>query len=172
MQIKKLIVGPLETNCYVLIKDKSCLVIDPAADYKKIKEAIAGYKLEGVLVTHYHFDHVGALTDIIRDYSVNIYNYRTLGIKKTKNFSFEVKATKGHNNDCVTFIFEDDLFVGDFVFKQGIGRTDLPGGDDQTMQNSLEWFKSLEKDYQVYPGHGPSTSVFKEKKENPYLNYI
>ena len=172
MKIKQLVVGPLETNCYILYKDKSCLIIDPAAEYKKIKEAIKDYKLEGILITHYHFDHVGALTELIRDYCTDVYNYRTLGIKKTKTFSFEVKATKGHNHDCVTFIFDNDLFVGDFVFKQGIGRTDMPGGDDNAMKDSLEWFKSLEKDYLVYPGHGPTTSVFKEKKENPYLDYI
>lgn len=172
MKVKKIVVGPLAANCYVVYNDKKCLVVDPGADYEKIKNFIGDRELEGILITHYHHDHVGALTELIRDYCTVIYNYRTLGKRKTDSFSFEVMANKGHREDCVSFIFEDFIFTGDFIFKDSIGRTDLEGGSIEDMKKSLEKFKQLGKKFKVYPGHGDETTVKKEISTNPFLKNI
>ena len=62
--IKRVVVGELETNCYLLIKDNNCLVIDPGDEYKKIVNEIDNLSCKGILLTHHHFDHVGALKDL------------------------------------------------------------------------------------------------------------
>ena len=61
MEINKVVVGELETNCYVISVDNECLVIDPGDEYDKIKKVVGNKKVLGVIVTHYHFDHIGAL---------------------------------------------------------------------------------------------------------------
>ncbi len=169
MKVERLVVGLLETNCYVLYQNESCLVVDPGDDYRKIAKAIEGYELEGILVTHYHFDHVGALSDLLKHHCTTVFNFKTLGKQKTKSFSFEVVLNKGHKEDSVSFVFENDIFTGDFVFNEGIGRTDLPGGCDKEMQKSLDKLKVLTKNYNIYPGHGPTTTLDYEKQNNPYL---
>ena len=73
MKIEKVITGTLEENCYVLIKNNTCLVVDPGDDYHKIKEVIGDNKVLGVLITHSHFDHVGALRHFLTKRSVKIF---------------------------------------------------------------------------------------------------
>ena len=65
MEIKKIVTGALEENCYVLSKDGTCLIVDPGSDSKAIKELVGEDKIIGVLVTHAHFDHIGALRDFL-----------------------------------------------------------------------------------------------------------
>ena len=60
MEIEILELGFLDTNCYILTKNDKCIVIDPAADYKKINAKLKGKELVGILVTHHHPDHIGA----------------------------------------------------------------------------------------------------------------
>ena len=86
MKIEKVITGTLEENCYVLIKNNTCLVVDPGDDYHKIKEVIGDNKVLGVLITHSHFDHVGALRHFLTKRSVKIFkksNNRSLYIFNT-----------------------------------------------------------------------------------------
>ena len=73
MEIKTVITGTLEENCYILIKNNKCLIIDPGADYQNIKEAIGDNKVLGVLITHSHFDHVGALRNFLSKKGVKIF---------------------------------------------------------------------------------------------------
>ena len=152
MQIESLKVGFLETNCYILTIDDSCLVIDPGDEYDKIKRAIGNKKVIGPLITHHHFDHIGALK-----YFNNIYDFHNLkeGINHLGPFTFEVIYTPGHTNDSISFYFEDDnvMFVGDFLFKDAIGRTDL-GGNDKDMYNSLKKISKYNKNITIFPGHG------------------
>ena len=65
MEVKRIITGALDENCYVLIKNGTCLVVDPGADYIKIREEIGDNKVLGVLITHSHFDHIGALRNFL-----------------------------------------------------------------------------------------------------------
>ena len=61
MNIKRINVGYLKTNCYILNKDEQVIIIDPGDDYEKIAEEIKGKEIIKILITHYHPDHVGAL---------------------------------------------------------------------------------------------------------------
>ena len=61
------------------------------------------------------------------------------------------------------------MFTGDFLFFNTIGRCDLEGGDEQEMLESIEKIKEYEDDIVVYPGHGPSTVLGREKVYNPYF---
>lgn len=158
MIIKMIVVGDLQTNCYLLEKKGEVLIIDPGDEATKIINAIGNKKVVGCLVTHSHFDHIGALDEICSYYKVkpNIYN--------GDNFSYVVIETKGHTDDSITFYFKEEkvMFCGDFVFYHSIGRTDL-GGNNQDMKGSLDEISLYDDDITLYPGHGPKTSLREEK---------
>ena len=80
-----------------------------------------------------------------------------------------VLHTPGHTPGSCCFLCGDALFSGDTLFAGSIGRTDFPGGDDQTMAASLRMLAALEPGIRVFPGHGESTTLSKERMENPYL---
>lgn len=172
MKIDKVVVGNLEENCYILEKEDKILVIDPGDDFPKIREKIKDREVLAVLLTHRHFDHIGALKEMIESYGCPIYERENLLEKKYQigPFSFTVIYTEGHSADSVSYYFEEEKFilVGDFVFKGTIGRCDLPTGDFGRMMKSIE---KLEKypNVTLYPGHGEETDLLTEKSENPYF---
>ena len=141
MEVKCVVTGYLDENCYVLVKDKTCLVVDPGDDFPKIKEAIGDNKILGVLITHSHADHIGALRNFLTKRSIKIFKRSNLQERKYTigNFTFECIYTPGHSKDSVTFYFEEDncMFIGDFIFKDSIGRVDLPGGSNAEMSKSI-----------------------------------
>lgn len=173
MNIEIVKVGQLECNCYILEKDNNVLIIDPGDDYNKIKEKIKNKNLKAVLITHNHFDHIGALNNIKQDYQIEIYDNTNLEEKEYKinNFSFKVIKTYGHSSDSISFYFEKDkvMFVGDFIFKDSIGRCDLPTGNINDMKASLDKIKKYDDNIIIYPGHGNSSTLGNEKKNNIYF---
>lgn len=173
MEVKKVVTGALDENCYVLIDNCNCLVVDPGDDFYKIKEAVGDNKVLGVLITHSHFDHIGALRNFLTKRSIKIFKRSNLEEKEYTlgTFKFKCIHTPGHSRDSVTFYFEDEkmMFIGDFIFKEGIGRTDLPGGNDREMRQSIEKLLEYEDDIVLYPGHSDETTLGNEKKNNPYL---
>lgn len=169
MNIKRIKVGYLEVNCYILTKDGKAIIIDPGDDYDKIAEEIKDKKIIKVLITHYHKDHVGALNHfkenlILKNLQEKLYNFDP--------FKFEVIFTKGHTMDSVTYYFKEEkiMFTGDFLFKETIGRTDLPGGNINEMQKSIDKIKNYPNDIKIYPGHGEKTTLKHEKENNYFLN--
>ena len=171
MIIKRLVLGPLSTNCYLIIKDNDCLIVDPADNVEIIKKELNNFNLVGILITHYHFDHIGALEELKKHYNVPIYDYSNNNIN-VENFHFEIIHNPGHTSDSVTFYFKDEkiMFVGDFIFKETIGRTDLDTGNMLEMQVSLNMIKKYDDDIILYPGHGESTTLGYEKVNNVYFN--
>lgn len=173
MDIKKIVTGTLDENCYVLIKNGTCLVVDPGADYNNIREVVGDNKVLGVLITHSHFDHIGALRNFLTKRSIKIFKKSNLEEKEYEfgDFKFECLYTPGHSKDSVTFYFKEDnaMFVGDFVFKDSIGRCDLPGGSISEMENSISILLKYPDDINLYSGHGDDTTLNMEKKNNPYL---
>lgn len=174
MEVKKIITGYLDENCYVLIKNGTCLIVDPGDDYNKIKEQIGDNKVLGVLITHSHFDHIGALRNFLTKRSIKIFKRSNLEDGKDYkigDFHFIGLHTPGHSKDSVTFYFEEEkcMFIGDFVFKEGIGRTDLPGGSDQEMKNSIQKISTYSDDITLYPGHHEITTLGYEKENNPFF---
>ena len=163
MKINRLILGPLDTNCYILEKDNKCLIIDPADDYAKIRNVIDSKEVVGVIITHYHFDHIGALNNFSKELILDKNNLE----EKQYNiggFCFDVIYTPGHKEDAITIYFrkEKAMFTGDFIFKGTIGRTDLPGGNYIEMFKSLDKISKYDKNIDVYPGHGEKTNLYYE----------
>ncbi len=173
MEIKKIVTGYLDENCYVLINNGTCLVVDPGDDYLKIKEEISDNKILGVLITHSHVDHIGALRNFLTKRSIKIFKKSNLEEKEYSIGDFKFKAihTPGHSKDSVTFFFEEDNFmlIGDFIFKESIGRTDLPGGSDQEMKDSIKKILKYNDSIKLYPGHGETTTLGYERENNPFL---
>ena len=193
--------GPVQANCYIVIKDHHALVIDPGDIFPKLsiilKEKQA--ELDAVLLTHAHFDHIGGVDALVKEFSVPVYlhpaefsflndvqlnasqsfyqnihchaNPKELkeGLQTIGNFDIQVKFTPGHSAGSVTFCLEDCLFTGDTLFQGSVGRMDLPTGNVLQMNNSIAYFKSLDDSLKVYPGHGPSSVLGYEKKWNPYF---
>lgn len=160
MEIKTIVVGPLETNCYLLTIENECVIIDPGDDFDKIKEAVGNKKVVGCLVTHFHQDHIYVLEEVLSKYDVDINKVNS------DKFEFEIISTPGHTSDSLTFYFKkiNTMFTGDFIFKNSIGRTDL-GGNIQDMINSLELIKSYPDETILYPGHGDKTTLGYEKNQ-------
>ena len=174
MEIKTVVTGYLDENCYLLIKNGTCLVVDPGDEYNKIREEIGDNKVLGVLITHSHFDHIGALRNFLTKRSIKIFKRSNLLENKDYtigDFKFKCIYTPGHSKDSVTFYFEEDkkMFIGDFIFKESIGRTDFPGGSDIEMQQSIDKIKEYDDDIDIYPGHNEISTLGYEKKNNPYL---
>ena len=173
MNIKCVVTGYLDENCYVLSKNGTCLIVDPGDDFIKIKEAIGEDKVLGVLITHSHVDHIGALRNFLTKRSIKIFKRSNLEEKEytVGDFIFKCIHTPGHSKDSVTFFFEEDnlMFIGDFIFKESIGRTDLPGGNDIEMKESIKKILTYDDSIKLYPGHNEDTTLGYEKENNPYL---
>lgn len=93
-------------------------------------------------------------------------------VVKFGNSQLDVLFVPGHAPGHIVFVCHEQKFVinGDVLFYGSIGRTDLPGGDHQTLINSIKTkMFVLGDDYKVYTGHGPATSIGFEKMNNPFL---
>ena len=176
MDLKIIKVGPLEENCYIISNSKT-IVIDPGDESDKIISYLKDNNLniDSILITHHHFDHVGALEDLLNYKEVKVYDISNLEEKdyNISDFNIEVIYTKGHTSDSVSYYFKDynKMFVGDFIFEGSIGRTDL-GGSQTDMINSLKKISKYDKDIIIYPGHGNSTTLKNELENNYYFKYF
>ena len=174
MEIEKVVVGELEENCYIISKDNSCLVIDPGSEFHKIQNKIGNKKVLGVLLTHHHFDHVGALKEVLSCYETKVYDFNNLEEKEylIGPFKFNVIINPGHTTDSISFYFREEkvMFVGDFIFLDSIGRYDLEGGNFSSMRESIKKIKAYADDIVIFPGHGDKTTLGYEKENNYYFN--
>ena len=90
---------------------------------------------------------------------IDIQNYVTC-------FSIKIFFTPGHTNGGVCLLIEDRLFTGDTLFSGSVGRVDLPGGDLQALENSLKLISKFKTSTEIYPGHGPSSTIGNELIHN------
>jgi len=178
MKMLCLVVGKLQTNCYILYEDGKCIIVDPGDEENNIIKKITKLKVTpiAILLTHNHFDHTMCADSLSSFYKVPVYDYKNLmeGNKKIGPFSFETIYTPGHSNTCLTFYFKDYdmMLVGDFVFKESVGRVDLPGGNYQKMIESLKKIKEYDDNIDLFPGHGDKTTIGHEKKHNYYFKQV
>lgn len=170
MIVKRFVLGELSTNVYLIQKGNECLIVDPACNFEFIKNIIGDLKLVGILVTHHHFDHIGALNELKEYYNVSVFD-STNDLNTLDNFNFEIIHNPGHSSDSVSFYFKEEkmMFVGDFIFKDTIGRTDLETGSMEDMLKSIEMIKKYDDDIVLYPGHGDITTLKREKSNNIYF---
>ena len=176
MRIDIIKVGELKCNCYILTIDNHVLVIDPGDESDKIIDFIGDKNVSGVIVTHHHFDHDSGVDMIINKYNTTLYDKNNLaeGINKIDNFTFEVIYTPGHKEDLITIYFKEDkvMFCGDFIFKDTIGRCDLPGSNIKDMIKSIDKIKKYDRNILIYPGHGIYTSLGYEIDNNIYFKDV
>ena len=177
MKVEKIVTGYLEENCYIVYDEetKKALIVDPGSDEEKIDRVIINKELKvcGVLITHYHFDHVGALDYFKEKYKPKIYDFNYAeDIIKCAGYTIEVISTTGHTDEDVSFYFRDEgvMFTGDFLFKGTIGRYDFDNSDLIAMQNSIKLIKTFDPKTKLYPGHGDITTLNSELKNNEFLN--
>ena len=190
--ITKLTLGLYQTNTYILSNDTQAVVIDPGYEADTILDALEGRELKAILLTHGHFDHVGAVKELAAETGCEVYIHPselnlppmiTAGqlycthtyaegdtISPISGVELTVLHTPGHTPGSVCLIWKDQMFSGDTLFEGSCGRVDLPGGDPRVMMESLRRLASLEADYHVHPGHGGSTTLAQEKRYNPYLH--
>ena len=178
MKVKSLVLGPFGTNCYIVELNGKVLIIDPAAEANTIIKAVGDREVSGIIVTHYHPDHIGALEEVKNHYKSKVYDIKNLkeGNNNIGDFKFEVIYTKGHTEDLITIYFKDEkkMFCGDFIFAGSIGRWDLEGGNFDKMKDSIRKILTYPKDITIYPGHGPITTLGMEVYTLNYfltLNY-
>lgn len=186
MKIEKLVVGSYQENCYFLRKNNNLIIVDPGDEFKRIDEKIINDNLNlvAILITHAHFDHIGALEELTKKYNVPVYynnvnneiiydNLVNVTEKEynIKDFSFKVIYTSGHRNDLVSYYFYEEgiMFTGDFIFKGTIGRTDLKYGNMIDMLKSIKKIKEYPDNILIYPGHGDETLLKYEKENNYYF---
>ncbi|MCK5044656.1 MBL fold metallo-hydrolase [Candidatus Parcubacteria bacterium] len=167
MEIKRLVVGELATNCYLLTSRKETAVIDPGGDAQAILKEIKELKVKYIILTHHHFDHVLAVEEVKAKTGAKVLIHRTgedcLDFKtdfleeevKIGEVILKVIHTPGHTKDSVCLLGPDLIFTGDTLFKDGYGRTDLPTSSPADMEASLQKLAGIIKQgMTVYPGHG------------------
>ena len=169
-EIKYLIVGPLLTNCYILISESETLVIDPGGGLKKILKEIGEAKLKYIVLTHCHWDHFLAAPKLKKVTSAKILIHEDEKdfikfevdqfLKEGEEIKFggdslKIIHTPGHTKGSICLAGDDFIFTGDTIFEDGYGRTDLPGGSQKDLENSLKKLKQILKPgIKIYPGHG------------------
>ena len=192
MNIQKLTLGLYQTNTYLLANDTEAVVIDPGYEADTILDALAGKTLKAILLTHGHFDHVGAVKELVAETGCEVWIHAaeatlppmvTAGplyfthtydegdtVSPIAGLELTVLHTPGHTPGSVCLLMGKEMFSGDTLFACSFGRTDLPGGDPRKMMESLRRLASLQGNFFIHPGHGGSTTLDAEKRFNPYMH--
>jgi hydroxyacylglutathione hydrolase len=208
MIVKGLTVGLLQENCYIFgcSRTRRAVIIDPGDNARAILRVVdqQALKIDRIINTHAHFDHVMAvgaikaatgapfylheldlpvlheLPDRVRlwlDMEVDPLDdpdgYLTHGDQiAVGDETLEVRFTPGHAPGHVVFVHHAgrQVFAGDTLFRDSIGRFDLPGADGPTLLQSIRTqLLTLPDDYTVYSGHGPATTIGYEREHNPFV---
>jgi glyoxylase-like metal-dependent hydrolase (beta-lactamase superfamily II) len=210
MEARWLTVGPVQENTWIARQDGSdkALLIDPGDEPETLLNALEELQTtpEAILITHCHFDHVGAVKAMAEATKAPVYcpagevkilenindyvRFPGFGpfesyspehtvsdgdVLHIAGFTINVIGTPGHSPDHVTYSIpaEKAIFSGDVLFKDSIGRTDLPGADHATLLASIQrLLDSLPDDTGVLPGHMEPTTLGRERLSNPFLNEL
>ena len=198
--------GPIGTNCYVVRAESGAseaVVIDPGDDGTDLQAELArmGVTVAGILVTHTHYDHIGAVADLaeasgaavhvseieapvlanpaafypgipIRPYQAEVLLSGDETIELA-GITFQTLPVPGHSPGHLAFYSELCLFSGDVLFAGSVGRTDLPMADWETLVESIRTLMDrFPPETAVYSGHGPSTTLAAELARNPFLTEL
>ncbi|AQR95073.1 MULTISPECIES: MBL fold metallo-hydrolase [Clostridium] len=198
MIIKTILAGMYEENCYLVMDEdtKELGIIDPGGHANSIINEIN--LLEGkpkfILLTHGHLDHVDGVIELVNNLKVPFYiNKADEDLMQKDDFVFgtlpkasgylsegdtltlgkhEIKVieTPGHTPGGICFLIDDNIFTGDTLFQGSVGRSDFPGGNGmQLIKNIKEKLLPLGDGIKVFPGHGPTSNIGYEKRNNPFL---
>jgi len=203
-KIHTLVVGQLQTNCYVIESQGQALVVDPGDEPERILRFIKDLNATTtrIIATHTHFDHVLGVDGVRKATKTPFMIHRddlpmleSMQSRVRQFMGFEVPPppkvdgylkdgdflelgdetirilhTPGHSPGSISLSGDGYVLTGDALFNQSIGRTDLPGGDLETLVRSIrERLFRLDDETIVYPGHGPETTIGDEKLANPFV---
>lgn len=205
MEYRVIEVGLLGVNCAIVFGSAGVVVIDPGGDCESIVRTVGERNLEAILLTHCHYDHIGAVQELLEQfpacelychvdcakglknpmmnlsalitgaaYNINkepvlVSGHEKLGLVNEEITVFHVP---GHSPGQLCYYFAEDgvVFCGDTIFAGGIGRSDLPGGDEELLRvKCRKMLEALPASTVLIPGHGPQTSAGKELMSNPFL---
>lgn len=192
MYVKKIINSYFETNSYIFEYNNSLFIIDPGSDINKIINSLENKKLDYILLTHGHMDHIGSVKELIKLYNPKVFlsnldkDYINGNIildpyfdKNNYNFEFidysnfnidgiKIINTKGHSKGSVSIYLEKEgiIFTGDTLFKGSFGRFDFPLGNFKELKESINLLFSLDENVIIYPGHGENSLISIEKRQN------
>ena len=207
MDVRSLTVGQVAENCYLLRRNGADrgLIVDPGEEAERILAMVEemGIGVEAILLTHTHFDHIGAVAPVAKATGAPVYcpelevpvladimafvpwpgfgPYESYDADETvaggerlelAGMEIDVVFTPGHSPGHVTYAVRDEqaLFSGDVLFEGSVGRTDLPGGDWETLLASIRGLvEEFPAETTVYPGHMGVTSLGAERASNPFL---
>jgi hydroxyacylglutathione hydrolase len=195
--------GPIGTNCYVVragTEAADVVVVDPGWDAAALRLEIArsGGKCAAILVTHTHWDHIGAVADLAEGTGAPVYvsegaapgleapssSMLPIAIRGYSDatvvtpgepvaaggIEFEVLDVPGHAPGHIAYYAEECLFSGDVLFAGGVGRVDLPGGNWEALLDSIRMLaERFPPETGIYSGHGPVTTLGEELARNPFL---
>lgn len=196
--------GPIQTNCYVVRSERGvaeAAVVDPGADASQLRLELAqmGATCAAILITHGHYDHLGAVADLAEGTGAPVYmpEGERLLLERYRDYApaqfpgraytpehllqggetvsvagieLEVVAIPGHSPAHIAYYADGCLFSGDLLFAGSVGRVDIPGGDWDTLLASVRTLADrYDRDTIVYPGHGPQTTLGRELDGNPFL---
>jgi hydroxyacylglutathione hydrolase len=176
MDIVKITVGALASNCYLVRSAHTGVIIDPGAEADKILAVVRDTRIEMILATHGHFDHVTALQglkgatgasaaihaeDWMAGFDLELVDGQIIRFGEE---TMKVLHTPGHTPGGCCFLVKDRLFSGDTLFPNGPGNTAFPGGDHEVILRGIrEKLMVLPDETVVYPGHGPETTIGRER---------
>ena len=188
MKLKRFIGGMLQSNGYVIYQQESgnCFIIDPGYEPKRFIDFVAGHKLQvkGIILTHHHYDHVGAVGRLKDAFGCPVYLHRldcdmykkeidiymedgdTIDLEGEKIL---VVNTPGHTHGSICLYCESSklVFTGDTIFNVDLGRTDLKDGSQEEMEASiLDIIDKWPNDITIYPGHGDGCTMKKVRHIN------
>lgn len=198
LDVVSMSLGVYGTNCYLVAQSESsdAVVVDPGDTPEQVIGALndRGWEPRGILVTHGHIDHIGGVAGLAHHYEIEVWAPRgeagklhahepapyepehlleggeTVGVA---GIDFRTYAVPGHSPASVAYATEGIVFSGDILFSGSIGRTDLEGGDMDTLVASIgRLMDALPGDTVVASGHGPATTLEHERRTNPFLGAL
>jgi len=203
VKVQRLILGALETNCWIVADDAGgpAIVIDPADDAGAVLDALGDTPVAAVVLTHGHFDHLAGATGVVEATGASLLVHEedapfittaagTGGLLfgfdhsaphadrtviegdtvEAGELVLEVLHTPGHTPGCICLYAPGHLFSGDTLFAGSVGRTDFPRGDGRALKDSIATrIAPLPDETAVHPGHGPDTTIGRERRINPFF---